>query len=304
VVAAGGGSWKSAEVGVPVIQGHSFKEYKDFGQVWTVMQDRSGLIYIGVSGGNILTYDGVTWRKIFTPMSVIRSLVQDETGRIWVGGSANFGYLEPDAKGTMVFVSILDKVEVKDRIFSDVWALTTPQGVYFRSFQMLLRWDGKAMHTWRPSQGGSFEAISMVGGHTYTAQFGVGLQEVVGDELRNLPGGDAYKASRKIFLHPYDAGRMLVQARGQLLTLYDGQKSVPFPTGADTYFAKHPPYFSTVLRNGNICVTTLDGGVMVVGHDGTLRQIIDKEDGLLDSNALSAMEDREGAVWIGSGYGV
>ena len=304
VVAAGGGSWKSAEVGVPVIQGHSFKEYKDFGQVWTVMQDRSGLIYIGVSGGNILTYDGVTWRKIFTPMSVIRSLVQDETGRIWVGGSANFGYLEPDAKGTMVFVSILDKVEVKDRIFSDVWALTTPQGVYFRSFQMLLRWDGKAMHMWRPSQGGSFEAISMVGGHTYTAQFGVGLQEVVGDELRNLPGGDAYKASRKIFLHPYDAGRMLVQARGQLLTLYDGQKSVPFPTGADTYFAKHPPYFSTVLRNGNICVTTLDGGVMVVGHDGTLRQIIDKEDGLLDSNALSAMEDREGAVWIGSGYGV
>ena len=54
VAAAVGGGRKSAEVGVPVIQGYSYKECKDFGQVWTVMQDRRGLIYMGVSGGNIL----------------------------------------------------------------------------------------------------------------------------------------------------------------------------------------------------------------------------------------------------------
>src|SRR5271156_5655191 len=64
----------SAAVGVPVLQSHTFREYNDNIQAWTLLQDRSGLMYAGISGGNILQYDGVTWRKIFTTMSVIRSL--------------------------------------------------------------------------------------------------------------------------------------------------------------------------------------------------------------------------------------
>ncbi|MBB5055498.1 signal transduction histidine kinase/DNA-binding response OmpR family regulator/ligand-binding sensor domain-containing protein [Granulicella aggregans] len=296
---------KGTETGIPVIQPHSYKEYKDFGQVWTVAQDRRGVIYIGVSAGDILEYDGVSWRKIQTPMSVIRSLMLDSTGRVWVGGSGNFGYLEPDAVGSTHFVSILDHVPAKDRGFTDVWqALPTPQGVFFRSYELLFRWDGKNMHVWTPDAKAKFQALSEANGHIYTSQDGVGLQEIVGDELRSMPGGDFYKASRKLFLHPFDDGRMLVSARNGTLTLYDGQKVTPFQSQADEYLAKHPIYTSTMLKDGSLCITTLDGGAVIIGHDGTLRQIIDKADGLLDSGALSSFQDRDGAVWIGTGYGI
>ncbi len=296
---------KGAETGIPVIQPHSYKEYKDFGQVWTVAQDRRGLIYMGVSGGDVLEYDGVNWRKIQTPMSVIRSLALDTTGRMWVGGSGNFGYLAPDKTGKTQYVSFLDHVQAKDRGFTDVWqTLVTPQGIFFRSYELLFRWDGKSMHVWYPAPNAKFQALSQVAGHIYTAQDGIGLQEIVGDELRNMPGGDAYKSSRKLFLHPYDDGRMLVSARDGALTLYDGQKATPFVTGAADYLAKHPAYTSTLLRDGGLAVTTLDGGVVLINHDGTLRQIIDKADGLIDPGALSVFEDRDGALWIGTGGGV
>ncbi len=270
------------------------------GEFWTILQDRRGVMYFG-SDSVILEYDGVTWRKIFLPTDVVRSLAVDDTGRIWVGGAAIFGYLAPDAAGTLQFVSLLDKVPVEQRHFTSVWqTLVTPQGIFFRSYEELFRWDGQKMQVWSPAQPKArFEALSMIRGHIYTSQDGIGLQEIVGDELRNLPGGDAYRGSAKLFIYPYDENRILVSARDQLFTLYDGQKATPFPTEADEYLKKHDLYTSTVLADGGICATTLNGGAVIVGHDGKLRQIIDEDAGLLSSNVLTSYSDREGGLWLG-----
>ena len=293
----------SVEVGAPVLQSHTFKEYHGYGQIWTSLQDRSGVMYFGVTGGTILQYDGATWRRIFTTMSVIRSMVLDDSGRIWVGGSGNFGYLASDPAGSLQFVSLLDKIPAGDRGFTDVWqTLPTPHGTFFRSYELLFRWDGKSMHSWPTKT--RFQALSQANGHIYVDQNGIGLQEIAGDELRNLPGGDGYSKSAKLFFHPYDGGRLLASERGGLLTLYDGQRVVPFPTGADEYFKKNEIYVSTLLKDGSLCVTTLHGGAVILEHDGKLRQILDKTDGLPDSDVLSAFQDREGALWLGSDQGV
>jgi hypothetical protein len=154
-----------------------------------------------------LEYDSVTWRKIPVPSAVVRSLAMDALGRIWVGAYGDFGYLEPDANGTLQYKSLLDKIPPEQRSFSDVWqVLITPQGNFFRSYERLFRWDGRSMHAWDTKT--RFEALSAVRGRIYTSQFGVGLEEVVGDELRPLPGGEAYKNSHKLFLHPTTTGAL------------------------------------------------------------------------------------------------
>ena len=73
-----------------------------------------------------------------------------------------------------------------------------------------------------------FEALSEVRGRIYTSQTDIGLQEIVGDELRDLPGGAAYKDSIKLYLHPYDERRILVSAQRETLTFYDGEQVTPF----------------------------------------------------------------------------
>ena len=126
----------------------------------------------------------------------------------------------------------------------------------------------------------------------------------MGDELRNLPGGEAYRSSIKLFLYPFDKTYILISARDQLFTLYDGQNVTPFVTQADEYLRKHRLYTSTLLADGTICATTLNGGAVLIGHDGTLRQIIDQSDGILGSDVLSAYQDREGALWLGLDTGI
>jgi len=292
---------------MPVLESFSPKDYNSNNlQFWAILQDQRGLMYFGSSASNILEYDGVSWRKIFTPGSVVRSLAQDDQGRIWVGGAENFGYLGPDAVGTLHYVSLLDKVPAEHRTFTDVWQiLITPQGVFFRSYEMLFRWDGKEMHTWLPTGPKSlFQTIAAIHGRIYTSQTGVGLQEVVGDELRTVPGGEAYLGAAKLFLHQYDENRVLITSRTHGITLYDGQKAIPFPTQADDYLKLHKVYTSTLMRDGAFCVTTLDGGAVILEHDGRVRQIIDAADGLPTSNVLSAYEDREGALWLGHANGV
>lgn len=220
----------SAELGMPVLENHSYKEYRSGDQVWTILQDRRGLMYFGVSGGVILQYDGVTWRKIFLTSNVTRSLAIDDAGRIWVGGNGDIGYLAPDAAGTLQFVSILDKVPPEHRDFTSVWqTLVTPQGIFFRTYERLFRWDGKRMQVWPRAPNASFQALSTIHGHIYTAQDGVGLEEIVGDELRSVPGGDAYKTSRKLFLHPFDENRILVSAAINCSVCTTARKSLPSP---------------------------------------------------------------------------
>jgi len=55
-----------AEVGLPVVQNFNTKDIGLYPETWAILQDRRGLLYVGISGGTILEYDGVTWRKIFT----------------------------------------------------------------------------------------------------------------------------------------------------------------------------------------------------------------------------------------------
>jgi len=290
---------------MPVLESHSHSEFNGFGQVWTILQDHRGLMYFGISGGDVLEYDGVSWRKIDTGMEIARSLAIDESGKIWVGGNGGFGYLEPDAAGTLHYASLLDKVPENDRGFTDVWqTLVTPKGIFFRSFEKLFRWQGETIHVWRPASGSRFQALSAVRGHIYTDQNGAGLQEIVGDDLRVVPGGEAYRDSSKLFLLPYDDNHLLVSQRDGLLSLYDGQKVTPFPTKADDYLKKHKLYTSILLKDGSICVTTLTGGDVILGHDGTLRQVIGVADGLLDPDALSSFQDRDGALWIGTTEGI
>ena len=88
--------------------------------------------------------------------------------------NGNLGYLAPDAAGLLHYSSILDKVPVEERTFTDVWqTLNTPQGVFFRSFERLFHWNVTWMQVWRAAKGSRFQALSAVRGHIYTDQEGM-----------------------------------------------------------------------------------------------------------------------------------
>jgi len=87
-------------------------------------------MYFGNTDG-VLEFDGVFWRLIrLTYGAGVRSLAVDATGRVYVGGRGEFGYLAPDAHGRSHFVPL--KVPKGDNDFFEVWnVVPTSAGVYF-----------------------------------------------------------------------------------------------------------------------------------------------------------------------------
>ncbi|HEX4948095.1 MAG TPA: hypothetical protein VFZ34_15595, partial [Blastocatellia bacterium] len=292
---------QQAEIGMPLLRNYTPKEYGSTPTVWSILQDRRGLLYVGTTNA-LLEYDGVTWRKIRIPSSG-RSLALDATGKIWVGLVSNLGFLEPDANGTLQYVSLVEKIPPEHRSFNIVWrVLSTPWGIFFHSYERLFRWDGQRMLVWATKT--RFDALSEVRGRIYTSQRDIGLQEIVGDELRDLPSGAAYKNSGGLLLHPYDERRMLVSAVRGTLTLYDGETVIPFLTQADDYLKKNQVYLSTTLPDGGFCLNTFTGGAVIIERDGRLRRILDKDAGLQSQNVNSVWTDRKGALWLGTGSGL
>ena len=85
----------------------------------SVIEDKRGIVYIGNNNG-VLEYDGVTWRLIKLPDSKqVYSLGIDTSGRIYVGGNSEFGYLSSDHDGRLHYQSLLSTISEKDRTFKD-----------------------------------------------------------------------------------------------------------------------------------------------------------------------------------------
>ena len=293
----------AVEIGRPVSKTYHPRDVGISRQVWHILQDRRGVMFFAVGGG-IFEYDGETWRRISVPRgTAVRNLVEDASGRIWVGGQGDFGWLAPGATGKLEFVSLFDKIPEAYRRFTDVWQIVpTERSVYFRTYENVFRWDGQKFHVWTVTPKKRFEALSLIEGRLYTADSGRGLLEIVGDELRPVPGGEAYQGTAKLFLHPFGPGRILVSARSGGLTLFENGKSTPFRNEAEEYLKKNELYVSLILPDGAICLTTLRGGAVILERDGRLRRII--EEGLDSPGVLTANMDRDGALWLGLGTAI
>src|SRR5690606_21512356 len=98
------------------------------------------------NNAGILEFDGRTWRLIELPSSLaVYTLVLDPaSGRVYVGGGGDFGYLGPDEAGQLRFNSLLPDHARQDEGFDEVFTpVVTPSGVYFSAKGRLCRLEGE-----------------------------------------------------------------------------------------------------------------------------------------------------------------
>ncbi|MDE3154391.1 MAG: GAF domain-containing protein, partial [Acidobacteriota bacterium] len=295
-------SSRSQEIGRPLLRTYEPADVGGDGQNWAMVQDRRGVIYAGSSSG-VIVFDGVSWRLITTPShDTVRSLAIDASGRIYAGSVADLGYLQPDAHGTLEFVSLLDKVPAGDRNFGDVWrTFATPDGVYFQAASVIFRWDGQTMHVIRPVS--RFNRAALVDNQVYVATPESGLNVVEHDHLRPLPGTEAL--GHEVFgtVLRYDATRLLIGTRANGLFLYDGHTMTPFPTGVDEIIKGGNLYRAIVLKNGWIALGTTSAGLAIIDHQGWRVAVVDAKHGLPANAVYYLMVDRDGGLWTAGEHG-
>ena len=272
-------------------------------QIWALAQDDRGVIYAG-TGAAVLEYDGSNWRRIQLSLTTtVRSLAVGRDGRIYVGATRDFGYLAPDRKGQMQFVSLLDKVPPDARDFDATWrTLVTRDGIVFQTERTLYRWDGQKFTLTRADS--RFGRASEVDGQVYLVTPEHGLNVIDHDTVRALPGTAALANEPYPIVLRYDESKLLIGTRANGVFLYDGTSLSPFPTELDAVWKSGQMYRGINLPNGTFALTTTSGGMGIIDRQGRRIAQANRAVGLPSDVVYFPMRDAEGALWLGLDSGI
>ena len=292
--------------GLKYYKNYSPKEYDHLAQNWGIAQAKNGLIYAANHGG-VLEFDGVSWRIIGIPeYATVRSLAIDETGTIYIGGTNKIGYLAPDSKGTLKYVSLVDHLEDSDKNFSHIWSThTTKKGIYFRATKFLFRWDSKEIKVWKTLN--SFRTSFVCNNEFFVHEKSKGLLKMVNNSLQLLSGTEPFAEERIYFLAQYnkkDTRELIMWVHGKGFFLYDGKTAKPFSTKTDDYLKKNILFNGSQLTSGDFALATLHGGIVIMDPSGHRKYIFDTGAGLQDNCIYHIFEDNRENLWLSLNNGI
>ncbi|MBU1719034.1 MAG: hypothetical protein KKA07_08165, partial [Bacteroidetes bacterium] len=299
------------ELGTPQIRNYSQNDYKAYSQNWGAVQDYRGLMYFA-NGNGVLEYDGVSWKMIpVTGNMPVYGIAIDNEQVIYVGNAVDFGYLAPNQKSDLEFVSLLENIAPADRDFSIKGKiLATNEGVFYKTRNRLFRWNNEKMTCWRLSDTSS---CHFVNDHVYVWEVHTGLQILMGDSLRKLREDPFFRDREIISMLPYSSEQTMICTREEGLFLVKNRglqfprvniQPEPFRSPASEFLISNWLLSSIKLKNGYFAFGTLQGGSVVIDAKGDIVQFLNTEIGILNDTHIALAEDSYGALWIAMDNGI
>lgn len=284
------------------------RDYNAHNQNWEAVQDKRGLIYVA-NGVGILEFDGTSWRYLYSNAAA-RSLGLDTaSGTLFVGGSGNLGYLQPNAFGRTTFFSLLHLLPKGMEDIGDVWyTFATPKGVFFITNNYILRFRNGRFKAW--SSEGRFHTAFCLNGNIYIRKKGEGLLKINEETLDFVPGTEMLADSRLDVLLPKGPGEYFLAGRELgLMTARSAEGSLEKGTSKglsiekvkspiNAFLQEKSIYRGIQLSTGEYALGTMKGGLVILDHHLNLNTIIDKNEGLPDLSILNVFEDNQHNIWL------
>jgi len=291
----------SQKQGTPLLRYYSPTEYKGFAQNWCITQDNRGVMYFG-NGKGILEYNGKTWRRFPTTQhTTVLCMTKDKTGRIYIGGENEIGYLAPDSTGEMSFISLNNKISGKENKFTYVWAVhATNEGVCFVAGEKILCWNGKSMSYFYPKEG--FFTSFCVNGSLYVMSTNTGLMQLKNGKLKLLPGTETLNDAS--VRHIGTCGEKIFIASRKGCFTYDTNGLQKLSSESDAVFKEGGLYKGTDLPDGNFALGTTSGKLFILNKEGTVLETIDETKGLEGKSIYALYVDRENELWLAQESGI
>ncbi len=288
------------EIGFPLIQNFTSKDYGGSPRNWAAVQDHRGVMYFG-NGVGLLQFDGARWRLLAMPNRTgVFSLGMDKNGRIYIGAYQEIGYLAPDSVGRPTYISLVEKIPENERDFGEVWkTFAFDRGIGFMANQKLFLLIDGQIHVIKPRR--SFHICHAVNGKVFIRDRGVGLMHLQGDSLVLANDGARFANEAVYEMLPFDETRILTGTRRQGFFLYDGQVFTPFEVAPEitSFIEKNRLYVGGgVLDEERFVLISNRGGFIVMDRQGKLLQHVDKAAGLLDDTVWNSFLDRQGGLWL------
>lgn len=296
---------QTQQKGFPYIRNYTSREFKASSANYTAVQDHRGVMYFGNYRG-VMEFDGANWNLIPTQrQATVRSLAVDSLGRVYVGGTGDFGYLQPDSMGRQKYHSLLDRIKPADANFSGVVrAIGGLEGAYFQVFETrkLYYYTPDTLLTYDLSELPDEVFLHLIHGYLHASPPDRGLLRLERGKFRPVPGGEVLQGLMPVAVTNLGPDEILLRAYQDgfyHLTYQEDQVELKrWRTEIDDELSTGIFGDFTRLNNGHLIVCTFKQGAFELDPNGKLVRHYHEEIGLLDNIVLGSYQDRQNSLWL------
>jgi signal transduction histidine kinase/ligand-binding sensor domain-containing protein len=288
------------EQGSPFIKNYTTKEMNGGGpQIWCWAQDNRGMVYVGDMDG-IIEFNGKDWKRIPNANnSIVRSMDVDSLGVIYAGASNDFGYLQPDERGEMKYISLAQHVIDKGIKFLDIWkVISTSSGIYYFSNKYVFKYNKKKIVV-IPADFMVQDAY-LLNNHLY-------LPTKKGLCLLNDSILTERTPASFFLMAPMGENEALTIAghTGELVVFNLLTSGInKFETPAQRFFVNNPICEIVGIDKNKLAIVTRTNKILILSDKGEIIQYIDKESGLLNGTIYKTFVDNDKNLWICTSKGI
>ena len=273
-------------------------QYKAGFQNWMMTQSDKGWIYSANSNG-LLEFDGVNWSLYPVRNKLLRS-VKIIDKKIYVGGSTEFGYFEPNERGFLLYKSL--SANTKDW-GGEVWNIQSgTDKIYFVSDRHVHVYNKKSAELVTINVTSKIDCSALINDvlHIGTPD---GVFYMKGTVFLLLSTSALLKNQKLVSILPYES-KILVTTAWSGLYLLDKESILKMSSIADDFIAKNQ-LFCTSVSGTKIVLGSVQNGVFLFDpHEPTYKEAFNIDNGLTNNTALSTFFDKDQNLWLGLDKGL
>lgn len=288
----------------PLITNYGKDVHRGGTQNWAIASHQEGEMYFGNNSG-VLVFDGNEWNIVPLPnRTFVRSLCQEKSGRLFVGGQNEFGYFENGLVTPKSYHSLKGLVPQEHSDFEDVWRIfDVGDSTFFCTEKAVFLIFNNQCETILPL-GDRFENFFLYENQLCTQEIGAGLSIFQNHQLVTFIDNEKINSKRVSSIIPLSVtGHMILTQNGDIYR-FDGSNLIPFGGSAESFTREFKPYTALKLEDNSIAIGTTQNGLILINESGDILDQFNVESGLFNNTVLSLYQDRSENIWMGLDNGI
>lgn len=290
-------------IGLPQITNYSNLDYKGGVQTWNIAQDKNGVVYFANNEG-LLTFDGWHWKLYSLPnKTIIRSLLINSDGRIYIGAQDEIGYFFPDDNGVLIYHSIKTLIPEAERQFADIWNIVNIKDeLFFRTTNKIFQLKDDVIRVLKPET--EWEFLGKANNTLFVQERHKGLVTYRDDSWQLICNNPVLNELAVTAILPYHNDTLLVTTLKQGLFLLHGSSLIKKVTSADAVFIRDHIYCAIPVNENWYAIGTTSGGCYIIDYSGRIIQQFSSAEGLQKNYIRTVFTDRNKNLWLGLDDGI
>ncbi|RAW00337.1 ligand-binding sensor domain-containing protein [Pseudochryseolinea flava] len=285
--------------GIPYITNYTRQDYNSSPFNWGIVQDARGIIY-AANNYHLMEFDGNNWRVNPLPnRTVVRSLAVDSKGVVYVGGQADFGYLKPNAKGEMVFISLKSKIQPEHQTFADVWKIcVTDIGIAFCTSAGIYYLQNDTIKFYKTSDRVGLVSFFYISQRLFACFGGEGIFELKNQELVFIPNSQQIAAHLITGMLPGPGNTILCVTQEHGIFSYDGYSHFQLWTPLSQDFLRGNKISCAAAISKGYVLGSSHNGLLILDKEGRPVMHLNKKKGLQNDGIEYIYPDNNGNLWL------